>query len=610
MKRWLIVALVSLAFVSRGIAQSYWGRQGVESTMTRNTPARLGAWTYQRGFYLFAQYRMWKLTGDERYVQYIRDWLDLHVDDAGRIDQTINSLDNSEPALIDLLMYNETGLEKYRLAAQRVRDVYRTYPKTADGGFWHGTGLAGQLWLDGVYMGTPFLANYAKTFGDEALFDEAADQIIVYASHLQDTSGLMFHAYDEDGSSSWADPATHHSPHFWGRSMGWFGMAIVEILEVLPESHPKREALIRILTDLIEGLSEVQDPQTGLWYQVPDKGADPADWLESSCSCMYSFFTARAVQMGYVDTDYLDMAVRAYKGVIRDKVYFSPDGLINLKDICEGTGVSSDVAYYFARARNTNDLHGLAAFVMMCWQMAQMGDWVDLNEAPFVRIVSPSHGTPVWPGTDVEIEVQALDVDGWVERVEFYADGQCLAVLTESPWIWTWTQVPEGTHDLTAVAWDDTGRRGTSAAVTVPVTTEAMIVEAETGTLSSGSIDNNHAGFSGAGFVNFTNETGSFLDLPVQIPQGGPWRFSFRYANGTEDNRPCEILWDGKRIARSFDFPSTGQWTDWTDSPSLKIPAAAGDHVMRITGLTSAGGPNLDFVRWTLADAVAAGAGQ
>ncbi len=151
--------------------------------------------------------------------------------------------------------------------------------------------------------------------------------------------------------------------------MGWFGMAIVEILEILPENHPNRPALIEILTGLIAGLANYQDKETGLWYQVTNKGYKPDNWLETSCSCMYTFFTARAVERDYVDSSYMEVAIKGYQGLLT-KISIGDDGLTYLKDICEGTSVG-DYNYYIHRKRNTNDFRGLPAFLLASVQMSK-----------------------------------------------------------------------------------------------------------------------------------------------------------------------------------------------------------------------------------------------
>lgn len=594
--RWFCIAVLFFMIHSSAFAQLDWGQKVVESTMTRRSAEQLGAWQYSIGFYLFGQYRIWKMTGDARYFQYIRDWVDSHVDEQGNIDASIGNLDNSQPGLITLLCYVETGEEKYKLAAQYIRNLYNTYPRTSDGGFWHGQGNVGQLWADGAYMICPFLANYAKVLNDTSLYTEAANQIIIYASHLQDTTGLLFHAYDEDGSSSWADPVTHHSPWFWGRAIGWFGMAITEILEVMPPDHPKRSQLIQILSDLIKGLADVQD-ESGLWYQVVDQGDQPDNWLESSCSCMYSYVTARAAQNGYVDSAYLDTAVRGYEGVVREKITIDADSLVSLHDICQGTGVSSDYSYYINRQKNTNDYHGLGAFLMMCWQMAGYDITDHINSLPAVQITSPADSSFFWPGTDISIMANGYDFDGEVSQITFYEGNNILSTDDQMPWMFTWPQVSKGIYTLYAEALDDSGATALSDPVHIFVTDTVFYQEAEEGTISDGTVDTNHEGYTGTGFVNLANATGTYLELTLQMPESGIWHIAFRYANGTTDNRPCEISVNGNVTESSFDFPPTGSWTDWLYSNDLILDLEAGECVIRITGNTSASAPNLDHLK-------------
>jgi unsaturated rhamnogalacturonyl hydrolase len=330
------------------------------------TATDLGSWGYAKALFLMGEYMVWKRTGDSRYLQYVRSWVDSHVDAQGNMDHGTESLDSMMPGNLLLLLYQETGEEKYKLAAEKIRQRFNTYPRTADGGFWHANGASRQhqLWGDGVFMSMPFLVRYGRLFGESAYADdEAAKQLIVYSSHLRSPEGLLYHAYDESGSAAWADPATHHSSEFWGRAMGWFGMTLIDVLDALPASDSKRPQLIAILQDLVRGLAKYQDAQTGLWYQVVDKGSTPGNWLETSSSSMYSYVISVAVKRGYVDKKYEAVARKGYSGVL-SKVSLGDDGLANITDIGEGTNVS-DLAYYFARKRNANDFHGLGAFLIM-----------------------------------------------------------------------------------------------------------------------------------------------------------------------------------------------------------------------------------------------------
>lgn len=577
-----------------------WSKLVVESTMERNTPAALGRWMYPNGFYLYGQYQVWQRLGDDKYFEYIRNWLDLHIDEAGNIDQGINSLDNMQPGLITLYCYQETGQEKYKLAADHIRNVIKDYPRTADSAFWHAEYKQHQLWLDGVYMILPFLVKYGQMFDQqEYCNNEATRQIMLYAKHLKDSTGLLYHAYDESGSASWADPETNHSSWFWGRSMGWFGMAIIEILDVIPEYHENRDEVITILQDLIKGLAENQDPETGLWYQVTNKGDDPDNWLETSCSCMYTFFIARAAEEGYVSdsSKYIEIAKKGYHGVIENKMSIGEDNLTYLKDICQGTGVG-DYQHYLNRSRNVNDRHGLGAFLVMNEVMAKYDTTHNENYAPAVSITRPDSQSVFSSGSDIDIIVNSFDYDGNVTQVEIYNSDSLLYTDTEEPWEFTWSNVPDGEYTIYAIAYDDSNASSRSASVPFTISDEVRIVEAESGSDFIGTIDNNHAGFTGAGFVNFTNEMESYLNLLVELPKAGQWMMKFRYGNGSENNRPCRIQIGATVIDSSYNFPSTGSWKNWEYSDDeLSWNFEAGSCSLKVIALTDEGGPNLDHIR-------------
>jgi unsaturated rhamnogalacturonyl hydrolase len=267
-----------------------------------------------------------------------------------------------------VLLYQETKDPRYQKAAAQIRTRLDTYPRTSDGGFWHATSRQHQLWLDGTYMVLPFLERYGATFNDAAYANaEAAKQLVIYGSHLADPSGFFFHAYDESGTQPWADPTTHHSPEFWCRSIGWYGMASVDVLDYTPRSDPNRAKIIQNVQGLAKAIRKYQDPATGRWFQVPEKPTLSGNWTETSCSAMFTYVLDKAVRKGYIDHSYQAVADKGYQGVLA-KVSVGSDGLTNIDDICIGTNVG-DTAFYLARPRATNDPHGLGAFLIMNEEM-------------------------------------------------------------------------------------------------------------------------------------------------------------------------------------------------------------------------------------------------
>ncbi|MEH0417207.1 glycoside hydrolase family 88/105 protein [Streptomyces sp. B21-083] len=342
----------------------------VDSTMARYTPSTIGGWSYPVGLYLYGQYLVYRRTHDARQLAYIKDYVDRFVKSDGSIDQPFNSLDSMQAGRLLVILHHETGQDRYRTAARKIRDRLNTYPRTGDGGFWHAdtASRAHQLWADGVYMVNPFLVEYGREFGDSAYAnDEAAKQLAVYGGHLQVANGLLRHAYDESKSASWADPGTGLAPEHWCRAVGWYSMAIVDVLDAIPADHPRRPQLLAIVRKLAAGLEKYQDPATGRWFQVIDKGAQSGNWTETSCSSMFAYALSRGARRGYLDPHFKAVAERGHQGVLA-KLSTGADGRTELADISVGTNVG-DYAYYVARTRAVNDFHGLGAFLIMNEQL-------------------------------------------------------------------------------------------------------------------------------------------------------------------------------------------------------------------------------------------------
>jgi unsaturated rhamnogalacturonyl hydrolase len=244
---------------------------------------RTPRWTYEQGVVLLGITQVWKKTGDQKYFDYIKQTLDHYVADDGTI-RTYRAeeynLDNVLLGRMLLLLYRETKAEKYRKAAALVRSQLSKHPRTSEGGFWHKQIYPSQMWLDGLYMAEPFYAEYAATFHEDAAFDDIANQFILVERHTRDEkTGLLYHGWDESKKQRWSDPTTGRSPNFWGRAMGWYGMALVDTLDYFPKTHPKRAELIAILKRLATAVAKYQDQQSGLWYQVVDKAGAKGNYF-------------------------------------------------------------------------------------------------------------------------------------------------------------------------------------------------------------------------------------------------------------------------------------------------------------------------------------------
>ncbi|MBN1867102.1 glycoside hydrolase family 88 protein [Candidatus Sumerlaeota bacterium] len=385
------------------VAERYkWPQWLCQSTLNRYpSPNNLVAWHYEEALVLSGLYEVWKETGGPNanlMTGYVQPWADRSVNSDGTIDSNYNrtayALDNVAPGRVLMAIYAETAETKYLDAAGYIMKQFTgdpptldPHPRTSEGGYWHVASHPWEMWLDGLYMGQPFSAWYGETMGEPQWFDEATSQILLMASHTQDpATGLLYHAWhdpaDPGGDPSWADPVTGRSPEVWGRAVGWYISAIVDLLDRIPGDHPNRAAMIEILKNLVAGLAECQDPDTGLWYQVVDKGHLGDNWLESSCSAFYAYGIGKAVQKGYVDDQYLDNAWRGYRGVLNQSVAVNGANL-DLYDTCVGTSVGG-YSYYIGRPTLVNDKKGVGALIYASLQMSRMADWAPISSDTFV----------------------------------------------------------------------------------------------------------------------------------------------------------------------------------------------------------------------------------
>jgi len=338
-------------------------------------------WNYEQGLMLVALQRMSEHVGNAKYFDFTRKNLDRYVEADGRI-RTYKAadynLDNIGPGRALLAVYQATGERRYRAAADSLRMQLRRQPRTKEGGFWHKEIYPNQMWLDGLFMAAPFYAAYARRFGEPEAFDDIAHQFKTIALHTRDPkTGLLYHAWDESKQQRWADPVTGHSPCFWGRAMGWYAMALVEVLDFFPLDHPDRSDLIVILQELSRALMAFRDERTHLWYQVVDQQQREGNYLETSASCMFAYAFAKGAALGYLDPRYRTAAKETFLGIIEYQVKTSPSGAVDLYGTCRGAGLGGkpyrdgSFAYYIGEPQRVNDMKGLGPFLLTAIALEQ-----------------------------------------------------------------------------------------------------------------------------------------------------------------------------------------------------------------------------------------------
>jgi unsaturated rhamnogalacturonyl hydrolase len=333
-------------------------------------------WTYDMGVILKGFEGLWLNSGDVKYYNYIQQQMDFFVKDDGTIrtykpdEYNIDHINNGK---LLLLLYRVTLKEKYLKAAKLLREQLRTHPRTNEGGFWHKRIYPYQMWLDGLYMGEPFYAEYAMLAHEDTAFNDIANQFTWMEKHARDPkTGLLYHAWDESKQMKWANPSTGLSPLFWARAMGWYATALVDALEFFPEDHPKRKDLIAILNRLVIAIEKQQDKTTGLWkdilhYNGPGK---EKNYFEASASCQFVYAVAKGVRKGYLPSSKISIAKKGYDGIIEQFFIAAEDGQLNLQGTVKVSGLGGNpfrdgsFEYYMSEPVIVNDPKGIGAFLM------------------------------------------------------------------------------------------------------------------------------------------------------------------------------------------------------------------------------------------------------
>jgi len=331
-------------------------------------------WNYTQGLIAHAMIKVWKVNNNEAFYNYAKAYADKMIDSTGTIlgyemeDYNIDCV-NSGKFLFDL--YEKTKDARYLSAIQKMRDQLKSHPRTSEGGFWHKQRYPHQMWLDGLYMGAPFYAQYAAFFKDDSIFDDVVNQFLLVHKHTYNPeTGLNYHGWDESKEQKWADPVTGCSPNYWGRAMGWYAMALVDVLDYLPLDHPGRPEILEILNQVAGGIKKYQDSKTGLWYQVPDQGNREGNYLEATASSMFTYTLLKASRKGYIGKDYKEIAVKAYNGIVEHLIKDNGDGTISLTKCCSVAGLGGNpyrdgsYEYYIKEPVRDNDPKGVGPFIM------------------------------------------------------------------------------------------------------------------------------------------------------------------------------------------------------------------------------------------------------
>ena len=342
-------------------------------------------WNYTTGLELKAILDVQEMAGQaghdgnkgsdrESLLSYVDAWYDAIIDSAGTIykyKKSNYSLDHVCPGRTLFQLYDITGKEKYRMAMDTLYSQLQSQPRTPEGGFWHKQIYPNQMWLDGLYMGQPFYAEYTARYVTDSLQREANFQDIVhqftlvYDKTLDPDTGLLRHAWDSSHSMFWCNEETGQSDHAWGRALGWYAMALVDVIEILPDGEGK-DSLVGILNTLYNVLPLYADAKTGMWFQVLDQPYREGNYLEATCSAMFTYAWLKGCRLGVLGNP--DGAKQSYLSML-DTFVTEEEGLVNLNQCCEVAGLGGkdnrrgDYDYYINERVRANDPKGIGPLI-------------------------------------------------------------------------------------------------------------------------------------------------------------------------------------------------------------------------------------------------------
>lgn len=374
-----LFSLASFAQLPKVDTHAPWSVRMAESEMIRCPEAwqldfqkRL-KWDYCHGVELGAFLNLYDAYGDRRYYDYALQYCDTMVHVDGSIETyrpSELSLDRINTGKIFFRIYEQTKDVKYKKALDMLRDQLTCQPRTKEGGFWHKLVYPNQMWLDGIYMASPFYAEYAFRNNRPEDYKDVIRQFVVCGRHTYDpATGLYRHAWDEARKQLWADKKTGQSPHTWGRAMGWYAMALVDALEYIPRHEAGRDSVMSILDNVVKQIKRWQDKDSGLWYQVIDRSGEEGNYLESSVSTMFVYTLYKGVRLGLIDPSYLEVAERGYQGVLKHFIEVDANGVVSLTRTCAVAGLggkpyrSGDYAYYISEKVRANDPKAVGPFI-------------------------------------------------------------------------------------------------------------------------------------------------------------------------------------------------------------------------------------------------------
>lgn len=334
-------------------------------------------WSYVNACIMECYLKLYYVTQKTKYLDFVSDYIEKLFDEKGKplgLNLKQYNIDQIRMVKVLLDLNDISPDEKYVSVAHDVFHQLKTYPRTEEGSFWHKEFYTSQVWLDGLYMGQPFYTKYLRDFKQAKKFDDTIKQFQNCRKRIYDESlNLYFHAYDESRKMFWADKETGRSPNVWLRAIGWYIMALVDVIEIISEDTDGAAVLSSLLSELIQGMRPYRH-ESGMWYQVVDKGARGKNYLETSGSSMMAYGLIKSYRLGIEPKETALYGLGIIDGIFSQYIREENEEII-LGGICSGAGLGmhpyhgynrdGSFKYYTEQEKiDENNGHGVAPLFM------------------------------------------------------------------------------------------------------------------------------------------------------------------------------------------------------------------------------------------------------
>ena len=339
-------------------------------------------WNYIDGCMITALLSAAEITGDKKYSDFAERFIDFYVSFDGSIrgyNMEKFNLDDINEGRVLFDLYRSTGSEKYKSAIIMLREQLDKQPRTITGNFWHKKIYPHQIWLDGIYMAQVFYVRFQKEFGGGDYSDTMQQIRNVRKLMFDEDKKLLCHGLDCSKTVFWADKETGRSAGFWLRAIGWFTVALADLIGYI-DNEENRAELCALFREVIAGIEQYADPETGMYYQVVDQSGREGNYLETSGSSMIAYAMMKGARLGALDKRYAELGRKTFDGICGKYLTFNDDGELNLGGICLVAGLGPEsykrrdgsFEYYISEPVVENDAKGVAPFLLCYTEVKRM----------------------------------------------------------------------------------------------------------------------------------------------------------------------------------------------------------------------------------------------